>query len=80
MRLHARVFFIRKGIIYLVSCNYFLFSKLKIPIKGTRYKAFLRLNRRNHSIECGAKTLKKSFEMHVTRCKRCIATDGTYFE
>ena len=66
----------------LAPCNFFLFGRLKKPLRRTRYST------RDEVMEKSKMALmaipqtdyKKCFEDGIKRWHKCVALDGKYFE
>ena len=66
----------------LAPCDFFLFGRLKKPLRGTRYST------RDEVMEKSKMALmaipqtdyKKCFEDWIKRWHECVAVDGEYFE
>ena len=66
----------------LAPCNFFLFDRLKKPLRGTRYST------RDEVMEKSKMALmatpqtdyKKCLEGWIKRWNKCVAVDGEYFE
>ena len=66
----------------LVPCDFYLFGKLHLAIKGKRYKDVEHIQTATTSIlkMIPANDLKKSFDMLFKRAKLCIDSEEDYFE
>ncbi|EZA52903.1 hypothetical protein X777_07709, partial [Ooceraea biroi] len=66
----------------LAPCDYFLFLKLKIAVKGTRYNNITDIEAAVTEVlnDISKQDLERSFEMLATRSQRCIDAEGAYFE
>ena len=66
----------------LSPCDYFLFPKLKTAIKGAFYDVVPTIQSAvTQVLKNIPKTeFKKSMDKFVDRSKRCIESNGTYFE
>ena len=66
----------------LAPCDFYLFGKLHLAMKGKRYKDVEHIQTATTSIlkMIPANDLKKSFDMLFERAKPCIDSEGDYFE
>ena len=66
----------------LAPCDFYLFGKLHLAMKGKRYKDVEHIQTATTSIlkMIPANDLKKSFDMLFERAKLCIDSEGDYFE
>ncbi|EZA53809.1 Histone-lysine N-methyltransferase SETMAR, partial [Ooceraea biroi] len=87
----VRQFVGKKGIVMLdrppyspdlAPCDYFLFPKLKIAVKGTRYNDITDIEAAVTEVlnDISKQDLERSFEMLATRSQRYIDAEGAYFE
>lgn len=66
----------------LAPCDFFLFPKLKLPLRGTRFDSIPTI-KQNATRELNAtptNAYKKCFEDWKKRWHMCIASEGAYFE
>ena len=66
----------------LAPCDFYLFGKLHLPMKGKRYADVEAIQRATTDIlkSMDKNDLKHSFDMLIDRAKRCIDAEGEYFE
>ncbi|EFN89558.1 Histone-lysine N-methyltransferase SETMAR, partial [Harpegnathos saltator] len=87
----AREFLTKKGIIVidhspyspdLAPCDFWLFPKLKLAMKGNRFDTILVIQKTSTAIlkAIPADEYKKCCEKFVERFQRCIDSEGDYFE
>ncbi|KYQ53448.1 hypothetical protein ALC60_07423 [Trachymyrmex zeteki] len=66
----------------LAPCDFFLFPKLKLPLRGTRFESIEAI-KQNSARELKAipeSAYKKCFDDWKCRWHRCIGANGAYFE
>lgn len=66
----------------MAPCDFFLFGRLHLPMKGKRYADVEAIQKASTDIlkDIPASELKHSFEMLLERANRCINCNGDYFE
>ncbi|EFN89680.1 Histone-lysine N-methyltransferase SETMAR, partial [Harpegnathos saltator] len=66
----------------LAPCDFWLFPKLKLAMKGNRFDTILVIQKTSTAIlkAIPADEYKKCFEKFVERFQRCIDSGGDYFE
>lgn len=66
----------------LAPCDFYLFGKMHLPMKGKRYADVAAIQKDCTDIlkAITADELKHSFDMLLDRAKRCIESEGDYFE
>lgn len=64
----------------LAPCDFYLFSKLHLPMKGKRYVDVEAIQKASTDIlkSMDKNDLKNSFDMLIDRAKRCIDAEGDY--
>uniref|UniRef100_A0A034VDK1 Mariner Mos1 transposase n=1 Tax=Bactrocera dorsalis TaxID=27457 RepID=A0A034VDK1_BACDO len=66
----------------MAPCDFFLFGKMHLPMKGKRYADVEAVQKDCTDILAAipADELKHSFDMLLDRAKSCIEAEGDYFE
>ncbi|EGI70371.1 Histone-lysine N-methyltransferase SETMAR, partial [Acromyrmex echinatior] len=66
----------------MAPCDFYLFGKMHLFMKGKRYVDVEDIQRACTTIlkDVPLNDIKHSFEMLLDRAKRCIESDGDYFE
>lgn len=66
----------------LAPCDFFLFSRLKKSLRGTRYdtKELIKQKSKEELMSIPKIEFEKCFQSWIKRWHRCIAADGEYFE
>ncbi|KAG5315511.1 MOS1T transposase, partial [Acromyrmex insinuator] len=66
----------------MAPCDFYLFGKMHLSMKGKRYVDVEDIQRACTTIlkDMPLNDIKHSFEMLLDRAKRCIESDGDYFE
>ena len=66
----------------LAPCDFYLFAKLHLPMKGMRYADIPAIQKACTNIlrAMPANDLKSSFEKLLSRANQCIEAEGDYFE
>ncbi|KAG5324965.1 SETMR methyltransferase, partial [Acromyrmex heyeri] len=66
----------------LAPCDFYLFGKLHLPMKGMRYADIPAIQKACTDIlrAMPANDLKSSFEKLLSRANQCIEAEGDYFE
>ncbi|EGI61741.1 FLJ37770-like protein [Acromyrmex echinatior] len=66
----------------MAPCDFYLFGKMHLSMKGKRYVDVEDIQRACTTIlkDVPLNDIKHSFEMLLDRAKRCIESDGDYFE
>ena len=66
----------------LAPCDFYLFGKLHLPMKGQRYADVNAIQKAATTIlkDFTPEELKSSFDMLLDRATRCINSEGDYFE
>ncbi|KAG5323715.1 MOS1T transposase, partial [Acromyrmex heyeri] len=66
----------------LAPCDFFLFDRLKKPLRGTRFESVeaIKLKSLEALMAIPKTDFQKSFEGWIKRWHKCIAADGDYFE
>ena len=66
----------------LAPCDFYLFGKLHLAMKGKRYADIETIQKASTAIlkNISTERLKNSFEMLIDSAKRCIDAQGDYFE
>jgi len=66
----------------LAPCDFYLFSKLHLPMKGQRYADIESIQKASTAIlkDIPKVELRNSFDTLIDRAKRCIEANGSYFE
>ena len=66
----------------MASCDFYLFGKLHLAMKGKRYAEVDAIQKASTDILNGIPKddLKKSFDNLLDRANRCIQWEGDYFE
>lgn len=66
----------------LAPCDFFLFPKLKLPLRGTRFDSFeaVKENSQRELKAIPASAYKACFDDWKKRWHMCIASEGAYFE
>ncbi|KOC70428.1 hypothetical protein WH47_08086 [Habropoda laboriosa] len=66
----------------ITPCDYFLFLRLKIPMKETRYDDMSTIQAAvTRAFKANSKAdFQKSVDPLIDRVQYCIDTEGTYFE
>lgn len=66
----------------MAPCDYFLFGRLHLPMKGKRYADVEAIQKASTIIlkDMPADELKSSFDMLLERANRCMNSEGDYFE
>ena len=67
---------------YLAPCDFFLFSKLKYPLRGTRHESIeaIKINSLKELRAISTKAYKNCMEIRISRWHACIGLRGAYFE
>jgi len=87
----TREFFAQKGIITLphppyspdlAPCDYFLFPKTKLQLKGRRFDRVEEIQREAQNVLCTLREqdFQHAFQQWQRRWDRCVAAQGDYFE
>jgi len=58
----------------------FLFPKLKLPLRGTRFELIEEIKRKSMLKSIPESAYKRSFEEWKKRWQMCVASNGVYFE
>ena len=66
----------------LTPCDYFMFPKLKYPLRGTRHESIeaIRRNLLKELKAIPAEAYKKCMKNWINRWHACIDSKGAYFE
>ena len=66
----------------LIAADFFLFPKLKIPMKRKRFATIVEIKEKSNQklLTIPKSTFQKCFEDWKKRCHKCIKTEGGYFE
>lgn len=66
----------------LAPCDFFLFPKLKLPLRGTRFESIeaIKQNSARELKSIPESAYKKCFDNWKCRWHRCIGANGAYFE
>lgn len=66
----------------MAPCDFFLFPKLKLPLRGTRFASIedIKTNSQRELKAIPEYSFKKCFDDWIVRWKKCIASEGAYFE
>ncbi|XP_043260660.1 uncharacterized protein LOC122402146 [Colletes gigas] len=66
----------------MALCDFFLFPKLKLPLRGRRFESMeaIKENSQKELKALPSPAFKKCFEDWEKRWRMCIASDGAYFE
>ncbi|KAL7726506.1 hypothetical protein ACLKA6_001128 [Drosophila palustris] len=66
----------------MAPCDFFLFPKLKLPLRGTRFESIedIKTNSQRELKAIPEYSFKKCFDDWIVRWKKCIASEGAYFE
>jgi len=66
----------------LAPCDFFLFPKLKLPLRGTRFSSIDDIKRNSQRVlkAIPESAYQKCMEDWFRRFHMCIANDGDYFE
>ncbi|KAG5320944.1 MOS1T transposase, partial [Acromyrmex heyeri] len=66
----------------LAPCDFFLFDRLKKPLRGTRFESVeaIKLKSLEALMAIPKTDFQKSFEKWIKRWHKCIAANGDYFE
>ncbi|CAK9818191.1 Mariner Mos1 transposase [Anthophora quadrimaculata] len=66
----------------MTPCDFFLFPKLKLPLRGRRFESIepIKENSKKELKALPSSAFKKCFEEWEKRWRMCIASDGAYFE
>ena len=67
---------------YMTPADFFLFLKLKLPLRGTRFQSIeaIKENSRRKLKLILEKAFKKCFDDWIIRWNKCIISEGAYFE
>ena len=66
----------------LAPADFFLFPKLKLPLRGTRFQSIedIKENSRRQLTSIPKSAYKKCFDDWIIRWHKCIISEGAYFE
>ncbi|CAK9827582.1 Mariner Mos1 transposase [Anthophora retusa] len=65
----------------MAPCDFFLFPKLKLPLRGRRFESIEAIKENSQELKAlPSSAFKKCFEDWEKRWRMCIASDGAYFE
>jgi len=66
----------------MAPCDFFLFPKLKLPLRGTRFESIqdIKENSLRELKAIPEYAYKKCMDDWIVRWKKCTASNGAYFE
>jgi len=66
----------------LAPCNFFLFPKMKLQLKGRRFDRVEEIKRESHNVlgTLQEQDFQHAFQQWQWRWDRCVAAQGDYFE
>lgn len=66
----------------LTPCDFFLFPKLKLPLRGQRFETLdaIKQSSLNELKAIPLSAYERCMQDWIKRCHRCIGLDGAYFE
>jgi hypothetical protein len=68
--------------LYLAPCDFFLFPKMKLKLKGRRFDTIEEIQPESHRVlgTLTEKVFQEAFKKWWRRWDRCIHAGGNYFE
>jgi transposase len=66
----------------LAPCDFFLFTKIKLQLKGRRFSRVEEIQRKSQNVlgTLQEQNFKHAFQQWQRRWDRCVAAQGDYFE